>query len=68
MQPPETEPATWPSSRMIMSEPGGRGAEPQVRTTVPSTTRWPRSSQSSAVRMTSMSMLFMLYLRNQGCG
>ena len=41
MQPPETEPAIRPSSRIATDEPGGRGAEPQVRVIVPSTTRWP---------------------------
>ena len=37
MQPPETEPVTRPSSRIATTEPTGRGAEPQVRTMVPST-------------------------------
>ena len=32
-------PATTPSSRTATAEPGGRGADPQVRVMVPSTTR-----------------------------
>ena len=40
-QPPDTEPATWPSSRTASNAPAGRGAEPHVSTTVASTTRRP---------------------------
>ena len=39
MQPPETEPAIKPSARTATIDPTGRGAEPQVRVIVPSTTR-----------------------------
>jgi hypothetical protein len=38
-QPPDTEPDTWPSSRIATIAPTGRGAEPQVLTIVPSVTR-----------------------------
>jgi len=55
MQPPDTEPATWPSSRITLSEPGGRGDEPQVRTTVNSTTRRPARCHWMAVRSISVS-------------
>ena len=59
MQPPDTEPTTRPSSRMTTSEPTGRGAEPQVRTTVPMTARWPARSHSSAFFSTCRSTLSM---------
>src|SRR5260221_2059043 len=58
-QPPETEPTTWPSSRIATMAPIGRGAEPQVFTMVPSATRRPALRQSSAVRRTSISTLSM---------
>src|SRR6266581_6572988 len=58
-QPPETEPMTWPSSRIASMAPTGRGAEPQVLTMVPSATRRPALRQSSAVRRTSISTLSM---------
>ena len=38
-QPPDTEPRKLPSSSMTRFEPTGRGAEPQVSTTVASATR-----------------------------
>ena len=47
-QPPETEPRNVPSSLMTRLEPAGRGAEPQVSTTVASATPWPAFCQSSA--------------------
>jgi hypothetical protein len=56
-QPPDTEPTTWPSSRIATIAPTGRGAEPQVFTMVPSATRRPAARQVSAVRNTSMSTL-----------
>src|SRR5262249_18465465 len=48
-QPPDTEPRNVPSSLMTRCEPVGRGAEPQVSTTVASATPWPAFFQSSAV-------------------
>ena len=47
-QPPETEPKNVPSSLMTRLEPAGRGAEPQVSTTVASAARPPASTQASA--------------------
>src|ERR1700684_402932 len=47
-QPPETEPKNVPSSLMTRLEPAGRGAEPQVSTTVASATPWPAFCQSAA--------------------
>src|SRR5258706_4486384 len=58
-QPPDTEPTTWPSSRIATIAPTGRGAEPQVLTMVPSATRRPSLRQVSAVRRTSISTLSM---------
>src|SRR6202012_1086231 len=53
-QPPETEPRNGPSSLMTRLEPPGRGAEPQVSTTVASGPPGPGSGQSSAaLRMSS---------------
>ena len=57
MQPPDTEPTARPSSRSASSAPGGRGDEPQVRTTVTSITRRPSASQLRARCSTSMSRL-----------
>src|SRR5271169_6926432 len=47
-QPPDTEPRNVPSSLITSEEPAGRGAEPQVSTTVASATPWPVLCQSSA--------------------
>ena len=52
MQPPDTEPVTMPSSRIATTEPGGRGAEPQVRVIVPSTTRRPSVHHCDTCRKT----------------
>src|SRR4051794_5446555 len=53
-QPPETEPRKLPSSSITRFEPTGRGAEPQVSTTVASATPRPFARQSSAaLRMSS---------------
>src|SRR5690349_16031439 len=53
-QPPETEPRKLPSSSITRFEPTGRGAEPQVSTTVASATPLPALRQSSAAfRMSS---------------
>src|ERR1700736_17652 len=53
-QPPETEPRKLPWSSITRLEPTGRGAEPQVSTTVASATPRPSLRQSSAaVRMSS---------------
>src|SRR5215211_6392841 len=47
-QPPETEPRKLPSLSITRLEPTGRGAEPQVSTTVASATPRPAFRQSSA--------------------
>src|SRR5215467_5753647 len=47
-QPPETEPKKLPSLSITRLEPTGRGAEPQVSTTVASATPRPSRRQSSA--------------------
>src|SRR4029453_17316925 len=47
-QPPETEPRKLPWSSITRLEPTGRGAEPQVSTTVASATPRPAFRQSSA--------------------
>src|SRR5271165_5918761 len=53
-QPPDTEPRKLPSLSMTRLEPTGRGAEPQVSTTVASATPRPSRRQSSAaLRMSS---------------
>src|SRR4051794_22046130 len=53
-QPPDTEPRKLPSSSITRFEPTGRGAEPQVSTTVASATPRPALRQSSAAfRMSS---------------
>src|SRR3954462_8996158 len=66
-QPPETEPRNVPSSLMTRLEPAGRGAEPQVSTTVASATPWPAFCQSSAAFRMSWSRLSMTKPRS-GCG
>src|SRR5689334_1359972 len=53
-QPPDTEPRKFPSLSITRLEPIGRGAEPQVSTTVASATPRPSLVQSSAaLRMSS---------------
>src|SRR5690348_14441639 len=53
-QPPDTEPKKLPSLSITRLEPTGRGAEPQVSTTVASATSRPALRQSSAaLRMSS---------------
>src|SRR5665213_2872407 len=47
-QPPETEPRKLPSPSITKFEPTGRGAEPQVSTTVASATSRPSLRHSSA--------------------
>src|SRR5262245_47191915 len=54
-QPPDTLPRKLPSSSITRFEPTGRGAEPQVSTTVASATRRPSARQSSAARRMSSS-------------
>src|SRR6516164_5669798 len=66
-QPPETEPRNVPSSLITRLEPAGRGAEPQVSTTVASATPWPAFCQSSAALRISSSRLSILSLPS-GCG
>src|SRR5207253_6165647 len=58
-QPPETDPRNVPSSLITRLEPAGRGAEPQVSTTVASATPWPAFCQSSAALRMSWSRLSM---------
>src|SRR5688572_108306 len=55
-QPPETEPRKLPSSSITRFEPTGRGAEPQVSTTVASATPFPALRQSSAALRISSSL------------
>src|SRR4029077_17099938 len=55
-QPPDTEPRKLPSSSMTRLEPTGRGAEPQVSTTVASATALPFLRQSSAALRMSLSV------------
>src|SRR5437016_2762960 len=70
--PPETDPKNVPSSLMTRLEPAGRGAEPQVSTTVARATPWPAFCQSSAAFRISSSRLSMttsFKLRSgSGCG
>jgi len=61
MQPPETDPTTMPSSRIAVSAPIGRGAEPQVRITVAITTRRPAFTHSRALFSTCRSTLSMMH-------
>src|SRR6202167_5056517 len=63
-QPPETEPRKLPSSSITRLEPTGRGAEPQVSTTVASATEWPFLRQSAAALRMSLSVESMVYLRS----
>src|SRR3954469_18911759 len=56
-QPPDTDPRNVPSSLMTRLEPTGRGAEPQVSTTVASATPWPAFCQASAACRMSSSRL-----------
>ena len=65
MQPPDTEPAICPSARTATTEPTGRGAEPQVRVMVPSTTAWPSARQATTWRSTFKSTLSMAWLRQE---
>src|SRR5918997_96890 len=55
-QPPETEPRNEPSPSMARWLPTGRGAEPQVSTTVASATSRPERHQASASRRMSVSV------------
>src|SRR6201981_1821279 len=55
-QPPDTEPRKLPSPSMTRFEPTGRGAEPQVSTTVASATSRPFLRQSSAALRMSVSV------------
>src|SRR5690242_16177250 len=60
-QPPETEPRKLPSSSITRLEPTGRGAEPQVSTTVASATPLPALRQSSAALRMSSSRASMVH-------
>src|SRR4029077_27840 len=55
-QPPETDPRKFPSPSIMRFEPTGRGAEPQVSTTVASATSRPSLRQSSAALRMSVSV------------
>src|SRR5947207_2365508 len=61
-QPPETEPRKLPSPSITRFEPTGRGAEPQVSTTVASATSLPALRQSSAALRMSSSRASMIRL------
>src|SRR5712671_6972230 len=61
-QPPETEPRKLPSWSITRLEPTGRGAEPQVSTTVASATPLPALRQSSAAFRISSSRASIVYL------
>src|SRR4051812_32269940 len=65
-QPPETEPRNVPSSLMTRLEPAGRGAEPQVSTTVANATPRPAFCQSSAAFKISSSRSSMVDLSSCG--
>src|ERR1700744_6592707 len=68
-QPPDTEPKTVPSSFITRLDPAGRGAEPQVSTTVANATPWPAFCQSSAALRMSWSRLSIeVSLSRSGCG
>src|SRR5665213_2890759 len=58
-QPPDTEPRKVPSSLITRLEPAGRGADPQVCTTVASATPWPAFCQASAACRISSLLLSM---------
>src|SRR5689334_24345230 len=58
-QPPDTEPRKLPSLSITRLEPTGRGAEPQVSTTVASATPRPAFRQSSAAFKMSSSLASM---------
>src|ERR1700684_1774144 len=66
-QPPETEPRKLPSASITRLEPTGRGAEPQVSTTVASATPRPALRQSSAALRMSSSRASMRGLLSLGC-
>src|SRR4029077_15169406 len=55
-QPPDTEPRKFPCWSMTRLAPTGRGAEPQVSTTVASATARPSLRQSSAALRISLSV------------
>src|ERR1700722_9862693 len=62
-QPPETEPRKLPSPSITRLDPTGRGAEPQVSTTVASATPRPALRQSSAaLRMSSSRASELMFL------
>src|SRR6202167_6730972 len=62
-QPPETEPRKLPSPSITRLAPTGRGAEPQVSTTVASATARPSLRQSSAALRMSLSVDSIVNLR-----
>src|SRR5262249_8569750 len=65
-QPPDTEPRKSPSSSMPRFEPTGRGAEPQVSTTVASATPRPFFFQSSAACRMSSSRANIFVISSRG--
>src|SRR5215469_8570545 len=64
-QPPDTEPRKFPSPSMTKFEPTGRGAEPQVSTTVASATSRPFLHHSSAALRMSVSVVSIKDLSSQ---
>src|SRR5690348_14938610 len=67
-QPPDTEPRKFPSSSITRLEPTGRGAEPQVSTTVARATPLPALRQSSAAfRISSSRASMVALLPAQSC-
>src|SRR6185312_12128432 len=69
-QPPETEPSKLPSASMTRWLPTGRGAEPQVCTTVAMATSLPAFTQLSAItsgsRASSRAALFSMIVSPKG--
>src|SRR5450755_1613242 len=66
-QPPDTLPRKFPSLSITRLEPTGRGAEPQVSTTVASATPRPALRQSSAALRMSSSRESMVVLHQATC-
>src|SRR5450631_3180129 len=66
-QPPDTEPRKLPSVSITSLDPTGRGAEPQVSTTVASATPRPARRQSSAALRMSSSLASMNCLLRSRC-
>src|SRR5690554_4205422 len=61
--PPDNEPQWAPSCRAINQEPGARGEEPKVLTTVQNQKSWPSSNQCRACSTTLISSGCMMFCR-----